>query len=131
MTLAFDHVAAQAAGIITARPDFDAVTRGRIVVFVRRPQDHAALRKQAESAPQYGGRLQVLRDQALDLRVALRLDHPAVLIINRRRALDQLLQNALDAEQDVEITLPGGFNVSPRLAQAMKLLPGVERVEDL
>jgi DNA polymerase-3 subunit alpha len=37
----------------------------------------------------------------------------------------------LDAEQDVEITLPGGFNVSPRLAQAMKLLPGVERVEDL
>ena len=37
----------------------------------------------------------------------------------------------LDAEQDVEIALPGGFNVSPRLAQAMKLLPGVERVEDL
>jgi DNA polymerase-3 subunit alpha len=37
----------------------------------------------------------------------------------------------LDAEQDVEITLPGGFNVSPRLAQAIKMLPGVERVEDL
>ena len=36
----------------------------------------------------------------------------------------------LDAEQDVEIALPGGFNVSPRLAQAMKMLPGVERVED-
>ncbi len=34
------------------------------------------------------------------------------------------------AEQDVEIVLPGGFNVSPRLAQAMKLLPGVARVED-
>ena len=32
--------------------------------------------------------------------------------------------------QDVEIALPGGFNVSPRLAQAMKLLPGVARVED-
>ncbi len=37
----------------------------------------------------------------------------------------------LDASQDVEIALPGGFNVSPRLAQAMKMLPGVERVEDL
>ena len=37
----------------------------------------------------------------------------------------------LDAEQDVEISLPGGFNISPRLAQAMKMLPGVERVEDL
>ena len=37
----------------------------------------------------------------------------------------------LDAEQDVEIILPGSFNVSPRLAQAMKMLPGVDRVEDL
>jgi DNA polymerase-3 subunit alpha len=35
------------------------------------------------------------------------------------------------AAQDVEIALPGGFNVSPRLLQAMKSLPGVERVEDL
>ena len=32
--------------------------------------------------------------------------------------------------QDVEITLPGGFNISPRLAQALKILPGIERVED-
>jgi DNA polymerase-3 subunit alpha len=37
----------------------------------------------------------------------------------------------LDAAQDVEITLPGGFNVTPRLAQAMKMLPGIGRVEDL
>jgi DNA polymerase-3 subunit alpha len=37
----------------------------------------------------------------------------------------------LDAAQNVEITLPGGFNVTPRLAQALKLLPGVGRVEDL
>jgi DNA polymerase-3 subunit alpha len=37
----------------------------------------------------------------------------------------------LDAVQDVEIALPGGFNVTPRLAQAMKVLPGVERVEDI
>lgn len=29
-----------------------------------------------------------------------------------------------------ELRLPGGFNVSPRLAQAVKLVPGVELVED-
>jgi len=33
--------------------------------------------------------------------------------------------------QEVEIPLPGGFNVTPRLAQALKLLAGVERVEDV
>jgi DNA polymerase-3 subunit alpha len=37
----------------------------------------------------------------------------------------------LTDRQDVEIALPGGFNVSPRLLQATKALPGVERVEDL
>ncbi len=37
----------------------------------------------------------------------------------------------LDRSQTLEITLPGGFNVSPRLAQALKLVPGVERVEDI
>jgi DNA polymerase-3 subunit alpha len=36
----------------------------------------------------------------------------------------------LGGGQDVEIALPGGFNLSPRLAQAMKALPGVARVED-
>ena len=33
--------------------------------------------------------------------------------------------------QDVEITLPGRFNVTPRLAQALKLVPGVQRVEEI
>jgi len=37
----------------------------------------------------------------------------------------------IEAEQEVEITLPGSFNISPRLAQAMKALPGVERIEDV
>jgi DNA polymerase-3 subunit alpha len=36
----------------------------------------------------------------------------------------------IEEGQDVEITLPGGFNISPRLAQALKILPGIERVED-
>src|SRR5579872_500523 len=33
--------------------------------------------------------------------------------------------------QTVEIALPGGFNVTPRLAQALKVIPGVEQVEEL
>jgi DNA polymerase-3 subunit alpha len=33
--------------------------------------------------------------------------------------------------QEVEIALPGGFNVSPRLLQAMKVIPGVGAVEEL
>ncbi|MBV9251704.1 MAG: DNA polymerase III subunit alpha, partial [Acetobacteraceae bacterium] len=41
-----------------------------------------------------------------------------------------ILVPRLDVTQSVEIALPGGFNVTPRLAQALKLLPGVERVED-
>ena len=40
------------------------------------------------------------------------------------------LMPRLDAAQDVEIALPGGFNVTPRLAQALKMVPGVERVEE-
>ncbi len=34
-------------------------------------------------------------------------------------------------ERSLDIWLPGGYNVSPRLAQAMKLVPGVELVEDV
>jgi DNA polymerase III subunit alpha len=37
----------------------------------------------------------------------------------------------LAGEQDVEIELPGGFNVTPKLAQALKMVPGVERVEEV
>ncbi len=33
--------------------------------------------------------------------------------------------------QEVELALPGGFNVSPKLMQAMKVLPGVAEVEAL
>jgi DNA polymerase-3 subunit alpha len=42
-----------------------------------------------------------------------------------------ILVPRLDSTQSVEIALPGGFNVTPRLAQAMKMLPGVEQVEEL
>ena len=37
----------------------------------------------------------------------------------------------LGTEQAVEITIPGGFQVTPRLAQAIKVVPGVERVEEV
>ena len=37
----------------------------------------------------------------------------------------------LGVAQEVEVTLPGGWSLSPRLAQAMKLLPGVERVDEM
>ena len=37
----------------------------------------------------------------------------------------------IDDVQAVEITIPGGFQVTPRLAQALKVVPGVERVEEV
>ena len=37
----------------------------------------------------------------------------------------------LEGGQEVEVALPGGFNVTPRLAQALKMVPGVERVEEV
>ena len=33
--------------------------------------------------------------------------------------------------QEVEITVPGGFQITPRLMQALKVLAGVERVEEV
>lgn len=37
----------------------------------------------------------------------------------------------IGSDQDVEIALPGGYNVTPRLAQALKSLPGVDQVEEV
>jgi DNA polymerase-3 subunit alpha len=42
-----------------------------------------------------------------------------------------ILVPRLGTSQSVEIALPGGFNVTPRLAQALKVIPGVEQVEEL
>ncbi|HEY6431512.1 MAG TPA: DNA polymerase III subunit alpha, partial [Acetobacteraceae bacterium] len=33
--------------------------------------------------------------------------------------------------RSVEIAIPGGFHVTPHLAEALKVLPGIERVEDI
>jgi DNA polymerase III subunit alpha len=37
----------------------------------------------------------------------------------------------IGSEQEVEIALPGGYNVTPRLAQALKALAGVDQVEEV
>jgi DNA polymerase-3 subunit alpha len=37
----------------------------------------------------------------------------------------------LGTAQSVEIALPGGYTVTPRLAQALKMLPGVEQIEEI
>jgi DNA polymerase-3 subunit alpha len=33
--------------------------------------------------------------------------------------------------QEVEVALPNGWNVGPRVLQAMKVLPGVSAVEEI
>ena len=42
-----------------------------------------------------------------------------------------ILVPRIDAERSVEIALPGGYSVTPRLAQALTTLPGVERVDEM
>jgi DNA polymerase-3 subunit alpha len=42
-----------------------------------------------------------------------------------------ILVPRLGTGQSVEIALPGGYTVTPRLAQALKVLPGVEQVEEV
>jgi DNA polymerase-3 subunit alpha len=37
----------------------------------------------------------------------------------------------LGSSREVEVALPGAFNVSPKLSQALKLIPGVQRIEDI
>jgi DNA polymerase-3 subunit alpha len=37
----------------------------------------------------------------------------------------------LDAAREAEIRLPGRFNVSPRLAAALKVMPGISAVEEI
>ncbi len=42
-----------------------------------------------------------------------------------------ILVPRLGAERSVEIALPGGYSVTPRLTQALSGLPGVERVDEM
>ena len=42
-----------------------------------------------------------------------------------------VLVPVLGRTEEVEIALPGRWKTSPRLAQALKLVPGVERIEEV
>jgi DNA polymerase-3 subunit alpha len=42
-----------------------------------------------------------------------------------------ILVPRIGAERCVEIALPGGYSVTPRLAQALTIVPGVERVDEV
>jgi DNA polymerase-3 subunit alpha len=42
-----------------------------------------------------------------------------------------ILVPRIDDDRSVEIALPGGYSVTPRLAQALTTLPGVERVDEM
>ena len=58
--------------------------------------------------------------------------HIRALLSREARGRGQVtLVPRIDAAQAVEITLPGRFQVGPRLAQALKVVPGVERVEEV
>ena len=60
------------------------------------------------------------------------VDHIRVLLDREGKGRGRVvLVPQIGDTQEVEIPLPGGFNVTPRLAQALKLLQGVERVEDV
>ena len=48
-----------------------------------------------------------------------------------RVTLMPLLDNAELADQEVEVALPGGFAVTTRLRQALKMIAGVERVDEI
>jgi DNA polymerase-3 subunit alpha len=86
-------------------------------------QDLAPL-DQAAAAAGAGMRIWLARTEAVP--------HIRALLARERGGCGRVsLVPRLAATQDVEITLPGGFNVTPPLAQALKLVPGVERVEDL
>jgi DNA polymerase-3 subunit alpha len=58
--------------------------------------------------------------------------HIRALLAKEARGRGQVtLVPRIDDAQAVEITLPGRFMIGPRLAQAMMVVPGVERVEEV
>jgi DNA polymerase III subunit alpha len=58
------------------------------------------------------------------------VDHIRALLGREGRGKGRVVVVARTGQgQEVEVALPGGFNVSPRLMQAMKVLPGVAEVE--
>lgn len=60
------------------------------------------------------------------------VEHIRALLDREERGRGQIiLVPKLGESQMVEVALPGGWNLSPRLAQAMKLVPGVEKIDEM
>jgi DNA polymerase-3 subunit alpha len=79
-----------------------------------------------EAATQAGAGMRVW------LRQTAEVAHIRTLLDREGRGRGQVvLIPHLDDQQNVEITLKERYNVTPRLAQALKILQGVERVEEL
>jgi DNA polymerase-3 subunit alpha len=68
------------------------------------------------------------------LRIWLRrteaVPHIRALLAREGRGRGRVLLLPMLETQEVEIALPGGFAVTPMLRQALKLIPGVERVDE-
>jgi DNA polymerase III subunit alpha len=60
------------------------------------------------------------------------VDHIRVLLEKEGAGRGEvLLYPRLDASREAEIKLPGRFNVSPRLAAAFRVMPGIAAVEEI
>jgi DNA polymerase-3 subunit alpha len=60
------------------------------------------------------------------------VEHIRVLLAREGRGRGQVvLRPRLEGATSIDIALPGRFNVTPRLAQALKTIPGVARVDEL
>ena len=104
-----------------------------ILVTADLKQEGEALRITAASAMSLE---QAAQDAGAGIRVWLgqsaAVPHIRTILERERKGRGRVvLLPRLGETQDVEIELPGRFNVTPRLAQALKMVPGVEKVEEV
>ncbi len=111
----------------------DQLVAGRAVVVT------AELRSEGEmlriTAQDAGARARAAADAAAELRIWIQREEallPVRTILGRERGGrgKVVLLPCLDEAQDLEVSLPEPYMVTPRLAQALKLVAGVARVEE-
>jgi DNA polymerase-3 subunit alpha len=77
-----------------------------------------------KAAAEAGGSMRVwLKDTAS-------VPHISTILARENRGRGRVFLVPMLAGQEVEIALPGHYSVSPRLRQALKMVQGVERVDD-
>ncbi len=121
--------------LMRARPHLNAGTMV-LVSVERRAEGSEAIRLIAQDVTLLD---EAAAGAASDLRLYLRddtaLPHLATLLRNlprEPRATGHIrLYPRLDAMNEVEILLPGKYPVTPRLAQALMTLPGIDKVEEV